>query len=198
MSLRELNAARTRALLTETALALFVERGYDATTMDEVAQSAGVGTSTLYRYFPTKESLLLARLGEPGGMARALLARPADEPDDEALGHAVLALYDAGEDAETARRFDRVIETNSRTHAALLEWLSTEQDLLIEALARRTGRPVDDIGLAAAAWMAVFVLMRTRGEAGGPGKSAAASRKLATGVMRRLAGQDLLLPTVPR
>ena len=103
MGLRELNAARTRALIADAAYALFAEQGYDPTTMEQVAERADVGSSTLYRYFPTKESLVLAPLGEPGSMAAEVARRPDGEPIEQVLGHAVLALL-ADSDERPARR----------------------------------------------------------------------------------------------
>jgi AcrR family transcriptional regulator len=62
LSLREKQKRRTRRVLREAALKLFATQGYDATTIDEIAEKVGVAARTLFRYFPTKESLLF--LGE--------------------------------------------------------------------------------------------------------------------------------------
>ncbi|HWE69657.1 MAG TPA: helix-turn-helix domain-containing protein, partial [Acidimicrobiales bacterium] len=51
---------RTRTLLAEAAAALFYERGYDATTIDDIAAAAEISPRTFYRYFPTKEDLVVA------------------------------------------------------------------------------------------------------------------------------------------
>ena len=60
---RAASAAATRARIRETAARLFVERGYVATTMREVARAAGVGERTLYDAFPTKAALFGHVLG---------------------------------------------------------------------------------------------------------------------------------------
>ena len=57
---RDEHAHRTRGALLDAALNLFSVKGYDQTTTDEIAESAGVSARTFFRYFPTKESVLFA------------------------------------------------------------------------------------------------------------------------------------------
>lgn len=61
MGLRDDHARRTRTAISDAALRLFIEKGYEATTVDEVADEAGVSRSTVFRYFPEKEELVFAR-----------------------------------------------------------------------------------------------------------------------------------------
>lgn len=62
-TVRAATAAATRTRIREAAASLFVERGYVATTMREIAKAAGVGERTLYDAFPTKAQLFQHTLG---------------------------------------------------------------------------------------------------------------------------------------
>lgn len=70
---------RTRALLQATALRLFSEQGYDATTVEQIAREAGVSHMTFFRYFPTKDAVVLDDGFDPA-IAAAVAAAPAGLP----------------------------------------------------------------------------------------------------------------------
>jgi AcrR family transcriptional regulator len=79
-SLRERRAARTRDAIVVAALELFEERGFQGTTVDEIAARAEVAPRTFFRYFPTKEAVLFARAADDRAkIAAALGARPPSE-----------------------------------------------------------------------------------------------------------------------
>ncbi|MDF1705092.1 MAG: helix-turn-helix domain containing protein [Aeromicrobium sp.] len=161
MGLRETNATRTRTTITEAAMALFLQRGYEATTMEDVAEAAEVGLSTLYRYFPSKDLLGTAYLTEPERLAELLLARPADEPTEEALGRALVELVtSSGEEPVYTGRVRDLIQQNPRLHGRLLDWLLQTHVQLTAALAHRRGAPADDIVASVLSWTAVLVLER--------------------------------------
>jgi AcrR family transcriptional regulator len=90
-SLRDRQRAQIRADIRRAAFRLFVERGYDAVTTEEIALAAGVSPRTFFRHVPTKEELLLAPVRHGGTAIVALLEqRPATEQPDVALVNAII------------------------------------------------------------------------------------------------------------
>lgn len=87
-SLRERKKAQTRSIIQEQALRLFLAKGYDATTVEEIAAAAGVSHMTFFRYFPTKEDVVMWDEYDPL-LVGLIVARPADEPAVEAIRHAL-------------------------------------------------------------------------------------------------------------
>jgi AcrR family transcriptional regulator len=90
-SLRDRQRAQIRADISRAAFRLFIERGYDAATTEEIATAAGVSPRTLFRHVPTKEELLLAPVRHGGAAIVNLLEqRPASESPDVALVNAII------------------------------------------------------------------------------------------------------------
>ncbi|MFC9663993.1 TetR/AcrR family transcriptional regulator [Nocardia sp. NPDC127606] len=85
-TLRERTRAAMRDEVVETAFRLFSEQGFDKTTVEQIAAEAGLSRTTFFRYFGTKEELILGKMSEFGPrIAAALAARPIDERPWEAL-----------------------------------------------------------------------------------------------------------------
>ncbi len=74
--LREKKKARTRALIRRVAIERFAERGFEAITAHEIAEAAGVGRRTFFRYFPSKEEVVFAAQGERLARFAALVSEP--------------------------------------------------------------------------------------------------------------------------
>jgi len=90
--LREQNARDRREALVEAAYALFAEKGYAHTTMDEVAERAGLSRRTAFRYFSSKEELVFPAREARLAMLRAELRPRAAERGFETVRRACLAL----------------------------------------------------------------------------------------------------------
>jgi AcrR family transcriptional regulator len=91
--LRERKKEATLERLREVALDLFVERGFDAVSVDDIAEVAEVSKTTFYRYFPSKEELLFGRAAEHLALVRSVFdERPLTESPVEAARHAFRAV----------------------------------------------------------------------------------------------------------
>jgi len=82
--LRERKKEQTRQRIAAVALGLFAERGFDAVTVNEIAEAAEVAKATLFTYFPTKESLVLHGVGDDD-LAGIAARRPPGQTFLEAL-----------------------------------------------------------------------------------------------------------------
>src|SRR3984893_15755215 len=83
--LRERKKRLLRQQLSDTATRMFMERGFDAVRVTEIAEACGVSEKTVFNYFPTKESLILDRLESTMAALRSGLTQPGVEPAEAAL-----------------------------------------------------------------------------------------------------------------
>ncbi|HET9771841.1 MAG TPA: TetR family transcriptional regulator [Acidimicrobiia bacterium] len=159
--LRERHRKRTAADLEEAALNLFCERGFDAVTVDDIAAAADVSRRTFFRYYASKEDVILSdhpkRLDE---LQAALDRRPADEPALTALRHAILSL--AGtlqEDREHMLRRFRLVTSTPALEARSLCLQRNWETAVTDMVAARMGvGPATDLrpGIVAATTMAAM------------------------------------------
>src|SRR5256714_941819 len=90
--LRERKKQRTRDALVDAAFALFRRKGFEATTIDEIADAVDVSPRTFFRYFESKEDVALTLLDlQFSTIYEEFAARPAHEPVLTALRHATVA-----------------------------------------------------------------------------------------------------------
>ncbi|QDZ14801.1 acyl-CoA-like ligand-binding transcription factor [Humibacter ginsenosidimutans] len=143
--LRERKKARTRASIQSHALRLFTEQGYDATTIDQIIDAAEVSESTFFRYFPTKESVVLFDDFDPAIIAAFEAQPPGTGPVAAmraALREAMSGLTD--EQREEQRERLALVVGVPVLRGALLDQLSQAMLLLTSAIADRVGRSADD------------------------------------------------------
>jgi AcrR family transcriptional regulator len=155
LGLRERKKQQTRLQIAETARRLFLERGFDAVTVAEVARVADVSTGTVFNYFPTKEDLFYSgmELFEER-LIEAVRERPAGESVLAAVRRVVLDGIPRLATEETAE----VVATAARVTGASRALQARERELvadytrqLAELLAEETRRPPDDVEPAAVA-----------------------------------------------
>ena len=160
VTLRQIKKERTRQLIADTALRLFLERGYDQTTIDEIASTAEVGTRTLYRYYPTKEDLLV-KSATPG--LRVLIACLSDQPDDQPLGEALYATLAAfchvlGNERKRGLALRELIETIPSVRARVHDEIGLTRRELAKEIRRRLGASRGDPRPELAAGMLMVIV----------------------------------------
>jgi AcrR family transcriptional regulator len=147
--LRERKKQRTRALIADTALRLFLERGFEAVTIAEIAQAAEVDAKTIYNYFPSKPDLVFKRLE---AFEQALL----DAVRERAAGESILAAFArfvldsqgvlAEEQAsEQLRAINQMIVASPALLANEEQVFARFTDSLAALIAEETGARPDDV-----------------------------------------------------
>ncbi|MFJ2898232.1 TetR/AcrR family transcriptional regulator [Streptomyces sp. NPDC087218] len=146
LGLRERKKLRTRIAIRQAACRLIAEQGYEATTVEQIAEAAEVSPSTVFRYFPAKEDIVLADEYGPV-LEAALLRRPAGEPPLESLRHVLTETFAAvlATDEEELRQRARLIVEVPAVRARMTESMSDTAGTLAAALASRAGRAPDDL-----------------------------------------------------
>lgn len=199
MGLRELKATRTRQQIVEVALDLFIEQGYDATTMEQIAERAEVGNTTLYRYFPSKDLLILDPLNESINLGARLRKRPADEPLRVALGAAIHdSLDDVDVDDEDGRvaELRRIIDNAPIPRARLWDLAARSQRDLESAIAERTRRQAGDLQVAITAHI-TFAMFQIAADTWWAGDRDTPPSAIVDEVLRGLSAPELVIPIPP-
>ena len=160
--LRERKKARTRASIREHALRLFREQGYQATTVEQIAAAAEVSPSTFFRYFPSKEDVVLqddmdirmieALERQPGGLSPLGAVRAAIRE--------MIASYSEA-DVEVLRETTALTMTVPEIRARALDEFARTINVIAAAVAKRAGRSPDDLAVRVMAGAIIGVIMST-------------------------------------
>ena len=152
--LRERKKRLMRKQLSDTATALFLERGFDAVRVAEVAEACGVSEKTVFNYFPVKEALVMDRLEATLAALRTGLADAALSPvqaallilDRELAGLTgwLAGQEDAGQAHQAIRRFGDLIRATPALRAYQADMLERSAAVATEVLAARAGMALDD------------------------------------------------------
>jgi AcrR family transcriptional regulator len=160
--LRERKKQKTRDTIIKVALELFAERGYEQTTIAEIADAAEVSPRTIFAYFPCKEDILFCDLPEiQARLAQALEQRPEGVTAVDTLRDFVLESPVIGPNELIRKRIvasEETLRRNERARQAPFE------QMMLEAIAKDLNTGADDIRprIAAAAVIAAFSAVRER------------------------------------
>ncbi|MFI6283277.1 TetR family transcriptional regulator [Streptomyces sp. NPDC051018] len=180
--LRERKKQRTRNDLARAALELFIGKGYEQTTVDEIAEAADVSQRTFFRYFASKEEVAftIQTLIE-SHFVEAVRERPAHEPPFEAMRRAVLAAWDTIGEAieeiiplELHMRAYLVIESTPALLAVHLRRSTELEEKIARLIADREGLDIDTDPRPRVAVAAFSGVMRVAGRVWGQGEDVSA------------------------
>jgi AcrR family transcriptional regulator len=159
LGLRERKKLKTRRSIQEHALRLFREQGYEATTVEQIAEAAEVSPSTFFRYYPTKEDTVLTDEYDPL-MVESLRSQPPELSPADALRAMLREVIGELLSDHRERMLERTRLLLSVGALRMRQWehLRESQDLLVGVLAERLGRsPADrEVRSFVAALLAVW------------------------------------------
>jgi len=169
--LRERKKQKTRWLIQEHALRLFQEQGYEQTTVDQIAAAAEISPSTFFRYFKTKEDVVMEDEYDPL-LIKLIAQAPPDRSPIAALRHVMRLAFTAIGPDELAKIYQRIKLQVSvpALRMRMLDGFTNNLDLLAGAVAQRTGRDPDELevrAFAGAVTGAMLVALFTWADGGG-------------------------------
>lgn len=139
--------ATSRRELELIALRLFTEQGFDETTIDQIANAAGVSRRTFFRYFNSKASVLWSEFdAEVGTIREALAGMPADLPMMEAIRKAIVAAnhYRAEDVPELRARYNLISSVPDLNASAAVHYDAWER-AISEFVAKRIRQPAESL-----------------------------------------------------
>ncbi|HEX6467675.1 MAG TPA: TetR family transcriptional regulator [Streptosporangiaceae bacterium] len=154
LPLRERKKLKTRRAIQDHALRLFAEQGYDATTVEQIADAAEISPSTFFRYFPTKEDCVLSDEYDPV-MAEVFRAQPPEMGVIDALRvmyrELLAGMYIGDRDRILTR--SRLVLSVPALRARTFDLMRQESATAFSELAaERAGVPIDDPRVRVLTW----------------------------------------------
>jgi AcrR family transcriptional regulator len=138
--LRSRKKAKTRLAIEDAALILFAKHGYEATTIEQIAERAEISPATFFHYFRGKADVVLSERGAHlPELCQAILDHPASDNDLNAVRHALLHTWAAHIDPERTARTARAVESSAVLQGMSYKIGQTWLDAISEAIARRHG-----------------------------------------------------------
>lgn len=158
--LRERKKEKTRRTIQEEALKLFAAQGYEATTIDQIAEAAEISPSTFFRYFATKEDVVLQDDYDPL-LIQMFVEQPPELSPIAALRKTMHEIFERLYDEDKAELLQRskLQLFTPALRARLMATQMTTLNAVAQALAQRTGRDEDDLEVQAFAGAVIGALL---------------------------------------
>jgi AcrR family transcriptional regulator len=163
--LRERKKQRTRETIARAAHELFATRGYQATTLSEIADAADVSTRTIFAYFPSKEDILFSNFAlMRESLVQALAERPEGQDALETVREFILTLNNV-ESSEQDEDLRLCIESDETLRSHLRARITQLEELLAPEIAKDLGASANDLRpqVVAASLTAAFNVLAERG-----------------------------------
>ncbi|MET4611693.1 AcrR family transcriptional regulator [Rhodococcus sp. PvR044] len=151
-TLRERKKERTRRTIRTEAFRLFREQGYTETTVEQIAEAADISPSTFFRYFPSKEQVVLADDLDPV-MIQAIERQPADMPLLAAFRQATIESFEEISDEDYAFEKERInlVYSVPELRGVIAREFERNIELVVGLAVARTGRSTEDFEIRALA-----------------------------------------------
>jgi len=195
MGLRERKAKKSRETIIAKAMELFSQNGYEATKMEAIAEAAELSPSTLYRYYPTKDSIVLASfMANSQKFAEVFADRVKEMPVERSLAEAIFAVL-AIEDSNPkhALMVRNLLRESLNVRARLWDYLGEQQRQLSSQLAAAIGTTSDDPRAILTARIALEIVLASA-DIWRSGGGRVSSRRTAEGLMNLLRDGGIVFP----
>ncbi len=148
LGLRERKKLRTRAAIQKEAMRLFMDKGFEDTTIEDIAEAADISPSTFFNYFPTKEDVVFMDEMDPL-LLKAIDLEPRSLNPIAALRSAMRRVFSdlTPEQDELFHQRLRLMTSNPSVRAAFLNQYASQVDDVVKVIAHRVGRSTDDFAI---------------------------------------------------
>jgi AcrR family transcriptional regulator len=187
--LRERKRLETHARIQSEAMTLFFAKGFEAATLDEIAEAAGVSRRSLFHYFASKEEIVFAAKADfPDIIVEAINRRPADEPLLDMVENALSDLAVRYQTPEAKALAGLIHDTPALCAGDQAKYEKMERQLS-RALADRKGLPESDIACRVTASATIGIMkLATEAWLAGDDSGPETFGKAAFAALRRVAG----------
>ncbi len=160
LGLRERKKAKLRMAIQQQAMRLFKEQGYENTTIEQIAEAVEISPSTFFRYFPTKDDVILYDDLDPIIFA-AFESQPAELTPIQAMLNSILQVFASLSETELQQIWERgqLMLSNSNLRMRMMEQLESAMQSSAHLIAKRIGASSDDIRVTAYSGAVIGVVL---------------------------------------
>jgi len=195
VGLRETKAEKTRKRILSEALRLFKRNGYEQTTVEAIAEAAEIAPRTLYRYFASKDVILLGPLTGNPDFSAVFSRHAVNHPVEEALAEAILEWAKWQDtNSEEILLVLSLIDQAPIARAKLWDLVNQQERSLSARLAEKLHLPEDDLRVVMSSRLVLLTIIRTVTEQSRVSAGKSSSIECAKQAMRMFEEHKVLIP----